>query len=296
MVKKARFNRNLYFLCHAKQRCVNRLYALLIFCLISQASYGQTFKAMFLNPNVYRTRVDLRVIRITNLKLDTVYNDTFQIRLAGRGYMDYKIIKEDEFDNTIIRILPKARLQVERVHDTSNIFIDAIRYTNDVVLKSDSDNAYNYYFAIRKEDYKPLAKTLLASKIVGVPLIVPTKIRPQRKKEGWNLDGQIFVTYNFGLRKKLGRNPFTDNFITFIPYGIGVGAAQYFRENSTGKFVAQENTFAITYYQAGCLFTINRINMGALIGLDAMIDRQNDWYYQSQPWLSVGFGYKLSND
>jgi hypothetical protein len=269
---------------------------ILFLTLLSLSSYGQSFKAMFLNPNVYRTKVDLTASRLIDKDLNTIYNDTFIIKVSDLGHLDYKIVNEDENGYVIIRILPKVKLLTEPSPDDPSKTINVVRHTNDKQLKTDNNNAYNYYFAIKKDAFKPLGKTLLSTKIIGVPLVQPIKLRPSKGTEGWNLGGEFTVSYNFGLRIKLGKNPFSQNYLSIVPYGFGVGAAKYFKENTDGTLTEKKDAFAVTYYQGGLLLTIQKINFGVFTGFDAMIDKQNDWFYQSKPWFSFGLGYKFKND
>jgi hypothetical protein len=268
----------------------------LILTFFSLNSYAQSFKAMFLNPNVYRTKVDLTAIRLINKDLDTTYNDAFIVKVSDLGHLDYKIVNEDDNGYIIVRILPKVKLMTERSPDDASKTVNVVRHTDDKQFKTDIDNAYNYYFAIKKDAFKPLGKTLLSTKIIGVALVQPIKLRPNKGSEGWNLGGEFTVSYNFGLRLKLGRNPFSQNYLSIVPYGFGVGAAKYFKENADGTLTEKKDAFAVTYYQGGLLLTIQKINFGVFTGFDAMIDKQNDWFYQGTPWFSFGLGYKFKND
>lgn len=253
-------------------------------------SYGQSFKAMLLNSNVYRTMIDLKATRLIQKNSNNVLNDTVLIRICALGHLDYKIINEDENGYVIIRILPPVKLVTTK--DSSNY---EVLYSGDEQL-NDVNNAYNYYFAIKKGDFTPLSKTLLTTKIIGIPLIQPIKLRPSKYTEGWNLTGEFTVSYNFGLRRKLGGNPFNQNYISLIPYGLGVGAAKYFTVASDGTLTEKKDSYLVTYYQGGILFTIQKINFGFFMGFDAMIDKQNNWFYQGRPWFSFGLGYKFKND
>lgn len=268
-------------------------------------SWSQHCRAIFFNSNVYRTRVDLQAIRLTNTnkKIDTVYNEPFVIRATHtknngkiREFLDYKIISEDESGYMIIRVLPKVELAKEKVHPDSTRMINVVRYKEGDQEVGDSTNAYNYYFAIRKDAFKPLGKTLLSEKIIGVPLVHPFKLRPDRAGVGWNLGLEFTVSYSFGVRFKLGKSPFQQNFFTIIPVGFGLGASKYFRQNADSTLTEKEDAVAITYYQAGLMFTVYRVNIGIFVGLDAMIDHRKDWVYQSQPWISFGLGYKFKKD
>lgn len=264
--------------------------------LFSVIGHAQTFKAMFLNPNVYRTRIDLKAVRVMHKDLKTIYNDSCLISVKELGYLDYKIVSEDENGHVVFRLLPKVKLVEEMVAGGSGKTANVVKHITDKQYKNEEDNAYNFYFAIKKDAFKPLGKTLLSTKIIGVPLIHPLKLRPSKGAEGWNLAGEFTASYNFGLRFKLGKNPFSQNYLSIIPYGFGLGAAKYFRENPDHTLTEKSDSFAVTYFQTGLLFTLQKVNFGIFAGKDAMIDKQKDWVYQGKSWFSFGLGYKFKND
>ncbi|MCF6404818.1 hypothetical protein L3C95_18105 [Chitinophaga filiformis] len=257
---------------------------------------GQTFRAVVLNPNVYRTRVDITAERLIHKDLSGIYNDSVVIKVSDLKHLDYKIINDDENGYVIIRVLPKVKILTERSADDTSKMIRVVRHANEDQLKSDTNNAYNYYFAVKKDGFKPLAKTLLSFKIVGVPLVQPIKLRPGKGTEGWTLGGEFTVSYNFGIRLKLGDNPFKQNFVSIVPFGFGIGTAKYFRENGDGTLTEKSDSYAVTYYQGGILLTMQKVNFGVFTGFDAMLDKQNDWFYQGRQWFSFGLGYKFKND
>lgn len=259
---------------------------------------GQTFRAVFLNPNVYRSKVDLKAIRISDKKGEPISNDTVIIkagRTSGSPGIDYKIINEDEGGYVILQVLPIVDLQ----QDPAAPAFDPNRKTLTV-----SDNGKGvgfvdgseFYYAIKKDAFKPLSKINLSTKIIGVPLIHPLKLRPNKGIVGWDLNGEFTVTYSFGVRQKIGKNPLKQFYITPIPFGFGVGAAKYFKENSDGTITDKKDSYAVTFGQMGILFTFQKINFGVFTGRDAMIDKQKDWFYQGKRWFSFGLGYKFKND
>ena len=110
------------------------------------------------------------------------------------------------------------------------------------------------------------------------------------------MSSEFTVSYVFGLRLKLSSHPFKQNFVTIVPYGFGLGAADYFTENPDRTLTEKKASVAVTYYQGGVLLTIQKINFGLFGGLDAMISKKNDWFYQGKPWVSFGLGYKFKTD
>ncbi len=268
----------------------------LTFLVVSFCSYGQSFRAMFLNPNVYRTKIDLQAIRLCDNDLNIIYNDTFTIKVSVFEHLDYKIINEDQNGFIVIRILPSVKIVNETSPTDPTKNINVVRYSNKVLSNTDPNNAYNYYFAIKKDGLNPLGKTLLSTKIIGVPLIQPFKLRPSKGDEGWNLSSAFTISYNFGIRLKLGSNPFSKNYLSIVPYGFGLGAEKYFNVGIDGKPSEKVDAFALTYYQGGLVLTNQNINLGIFTGFDAMLDKQNDWFYQGKQWFSLGIGYKFNKD
>lgn len=264
--------------------------------LVTCNAYAQSAKAMLLNPNVYRTKVELKATRLLDKNSLDVYRDEYIIKIDELGYLDYKIINDDENGYVIIRVLPKVKLSIEESDIEKGEVINVVRHTKEVQNENDSTNAYNYYFGIKKSEFSPMSKTLLSTKIVGIPLVQPLKLRPSKGDVGWNLEGEFTLSYNFGIRMKLDNNPFTKNFISVVPYGFGVGSAKYFFENSDESLSDKKDSYALTYYQGGLVLTIHKVHLGFFIGFDAMIDQQNNWFYQGEPWFSFGLGYKFKNE
>jgi hypothetical protein len=58
----------------------------------------------------------------------------------------------------------------------------------------------------------------------------------------------------------------------------------------------KKDSYAITYYQAGIVLTLQKVNLGIFTGFDAMIDKQNNWFYQGEQWFSIGLGYKFKTE
>lgn len=267
------------------------LFIIFLVCTCKSFAQKPTWKAIFLNPNVYRTMVDLEVIRISDKfgqPLDKT--DTFKIKARKGLGLDYKLISEDENGYVVIRVLPKTILR--HPNDTTN----TIEFTNDSLDINDSLNAYNYMFVVKEDDFLPLSKTLLTTKIVGTPLVHPFKLRPSASNSGAKITTDFTVGYSFGLRLKMGKNPLKKNYFSVIPFGFGIGEAQYLYKKDDGTLSEEKDAAAITYYSLGIMFTLNKINVGLFNGYDAMLDKQNNWIYQGKPWFSFGFGYKFSED
>jgi len=264
-------------------------YLLLGICLLFyHASQSQSLRASALNPNVYRTRVNLEAVRIMGKDLQK-YDEKVLIDVENK-FLDYKIISEDESGYVIIRVLPKVKL-VESIDADGNKIL-VLKRESGKQTKSQADNAYRYYYAIKEDDIPPMGKTLLSEKIVGVPLVHPFKLRAKKGNEGWDIQQEFTVSYSFGIRLKSKKNPFSSSYWTIIPFGFGLGEDKYFKNSGDEK----EDAISITYYQGGILRSWRSIHFGAFISFDAMIDKHNDWFYQGRPWYSFGIGYKFEKD
>jgi len=252
--------------------------------LITTSATSQTFRAMFLNPNVYRTYTNFEAIRLSDHQ-NNIYNDKLIVDVEG-GYMDYKIISEDENGYIIIKVLPQV--VYENISTASGNLYRIRRAVNG---ESIVDNGYNYYLAVKQGEFRPLAKTLLTTKIVGVPLIHPFKLRPKNNDVDWDIQPEFSISYSFGIRIKVGKR-FSPNYVTLIPYGFGIGSTKYFVNANDEK----KDGVSITYCQSGIMYSFGKVNVGAFVGFDAMISKRNDWIYQGNSWYSFGIGYKFKND
>src|SRR5687767_10810135 len=109
----------------------------------------QSFKAIVLNPNVYRTRVNIEATRIYDVN-GNKYNDKVLIDVEG-GYMDYKIISEDENRYIIFRVLPRV------IYEAFNT-AQGIQYRIRRALASEyplasANNGYNFYCAVKADEF-----------------------------------------------------------------------------------------------------------------------------------------------
>lgn len=263
---------------------------LLLCCNVSQ---GQSFRAMFLNPNVYRTYVDLKVKRIMNIQSKEVYSDSYTLVVSrhtpegvnqqdkNMNVLDYKILSEDDNGNVIIRILPCVKFNGGN-----------IEYDDDC---TPGDDPSDYYFAIPKSSLLPLSKVLLSNKIVGNALVMPVKFRPSKEETGFSMTGEFTAGYAFGFRRKISKGPYGQTFLNFIPVMVGISAGKYFVRNSDATYSAKTDSWALSY-SMGLMMTINRVNIGGFYGWDYMVGSQRNWFYQGEGWYSLGLGYKLKAD
>lgn len=284
---------------------------------------GPNARAVFLNPNVYKSRVSLKGLIVGKEGTNRTYKDTVIINIAENSKrFDYKIVNEDLNGFAIIQVLPRVKFvkETKTKNKFSETFTESIDggkkvYTKDkVVVSTESYNIYNvvfaedtdvlnddtdaskYYFAIKKDDFKPQSKIVLSTKFVGIPLIHPFKFRSKTAGLGDELFSSVTVSYNFGFRFKLGaKDGFKQNFVSIVPYGFGFGADKYLKENTDGTVTEKKDAVAFTYYQGGVLFTVQKVNFGLFAGFDKMIGNKKDWVYQDRVWLSLGIGYKLGD-
>lgn len=257
--------------------------ALMTFSTFSYGQVGPYLRAITFNNNVFNTKTDLQLTQFADKdgKLLPVTKNVVLKPKVGKT-IRYKIIGTDE-DYTIIKLLPKMKINSDgsvTVDDPTNA----------------TDNATNFLYHIKTKDFGLYQKNLLSEKIIGTPLIFPFKLRLQDRGDGATITTDFTLGYTFGLRLKTSKFPFKQNFFTIIPYGFGVGATKYFYEKSDGTYSDKKDAVAITYYTGGLMYTVNRVNIGLFAGRDAMIDKQNNWAYQSDWWLSFGLGFKFKND
>lgn len=254
--------------------------------LISTQSYSQIgpyLRAIFLNPNVYYTKVELKLNKFTNDQ-GKLLSTPEEVTLKPTSGLTtrYKIVGTDG-DYTIIELLPRVRLNADNTITTED-------------PTSQTDNAANYTYYIKTKDFGINQKAILSEKIVGTPLVFPYKLRLQDEGDGATITTDFTVGYTFGLRLKASPAPYKQNFFTIIPYGLGLGSTKYFYKKSDNTYSEKKDGVAITYYTGGLLYTINKVNVGVFAGRDAMIDKQNNWAYQGKWWFSFGLGYKFKTD
>ena len=132
----------------------------------------------------------------------------------------------------------------------------------------------------------------MLSKIIGTTILNSFKLRPSKGIKGTTFNNDITISYNFGFRIRTSNNIFSKNYLSIIIYGVGIGSFKYFKENN-GLLTEMEDAVSITYYQAGLIYTKNKVNVGVFLGFDIMLQKQNNWCYQGSSWLSFGVGYKF---
>lgn len=241
-------------------------------------------RAILLNPNVYRTKVDLKLTQFaeTDGKLLAAPTEITLKPATGQS-IRYKIVGSDG-DYTIIRLLPRMKLAAG----------------NSALVSEDKpeekDDATRYVYCIKTKDFGLNQKILMSEKIVGTPLVFPFKLRLQDKGDGAVISTDFTIGYTFGLRLKTSKIPYKANFFTIIPYGFGLGSTKYFYQKSDGTYSDKKDGVAVTYYTGGFLWTISKVNFGVFAGVDAMLDKQNNWAYQGKWWYSFGLGYKFKAD
>ncbi len=264
---------------------MKKLLLILAICISTSAfsQVGSYLRAVFLNPNVYKTKVDLKLTKFAETDGDLVTPVEVTLKPASGLSIRYKIVGTDG-DYTIIRLLPRMKLNNDNTITVSS------------TVPSSPEDATQYVYYIKTKDFSINQKTLLSEKIVGTPLIYPFKLRLQDKGDGATITTDFTVGYTFGLRLKTSKLPYKQNFFTIIPYGFGLCSTKYFYQKSDGTYSDKKDGVAITYYTGGLLWTINKINIGLFAGRDAMIDKQNNWAYQGKWWYSFGLGYKFKTD
>jgi hypothetical protein len=261
--------------------------SLLIFAVFSinqttHAQIGPYLRAITFNNNVYNTKTDLTLSKFAKKDGELLSSSTKVILKPVQGKtIRYKILGTDG-DYTIVKLLPQTKLN-------SNNTITVGKPS------STAENATEFLYSIKTDDFGLYQKNLLSQKIVGTPLVFPFKLRLQDRGEGALISTDFTLGYTFGIRLKTSKLPFRQNFLTLVPYGFGLGSTKYFYKTETG-YSDKSDAVAITYYSGGLVYTHNKINFGFFAGRDAMIDKKNDWAYQGDWWLSFGLGFKFSED
>ncbi len=264
---------------------MKKAFTIMLLCC-STATFSQVrsyLRAVFLNSNVYKTKVDLKLTQFskTDGELLTTQKEITLKPETGKS-VRYKIVGTDG-DYTIIKLLPRVKINAD-----NSVTVDD--------PTDDNDNASNFAYYIKTKDFGLNQKVILSEKIVGTPLVFPYKLRLQDKGDGATITTDFTVGYTFGLRLKTSKIPYKQNFFTIIPYGFGLGSTKYFYQKNDGTYSEKKDGVAITYYTGGLLWTISKVNIGLFAGKDAMIDRQNNWAYQGKWWFSFGLGYKFKTD
>lgn len=261
---------------------------LLFLTSIGNAQILPYLRAITLNANVYKTTIELKVTKFSELDGTAVANETLTIKPETGKSIRYKIIATDG-DFTIIRILPRVQQKTTKAAD-GTFLIEKVDNT------PSSNDASKYLYHFKTKDLIPLQKVILSEKIVGTPLIFPFKYRSQDRGEGETISTEFTLGYTFGLRLKLSKKPYKQTFLTIIPYGFGLSNAKYFYKKEDGTYSAKTDAAAVTYWTSGLMFTSNKVNYGVFVGVDGMIDNMDDWAYQGQTWVSFGLGFKFKAD
>lgn len=120
---------------------------------------------------------------------------------------------EDLNGYVIIKILSNA------------VFLDKVitkdEHQEKYQLKS-FNNAKNYLYAVKKEDFGASGRVLLSSKIIGTTILHPFKLRPSKGIKGTTFNNDISISYNFGFRVRMSNNIFSKNYLSIIIYGVGI--------------------------------------------------------------------------
>jgi hypothetical protein len=263
---------------------------LTFFTVLTVNSYGQVLpylRAITFNSNVYRTIDEFKLTKFSELNGKPVATEEVILKPKTGKSIRYKIVGIDG-DYTIIKLLPRLQQSFE-----SSTKLNLIQVVDDA---PSVDDASKFLYFVKTKDILPNRKIVLSEKIIGTPLIFPFKLRTQDRGDGATISTEFTVGYTFGLRLKLSKQPYKQNFLTLVPYGFGLGSSKYFYKKDDGSYSSKTDGVAVSYYTGGLMLTSNKINFGLFAGKDAMIDKQNNWAYQGQWWFSFGLGFKFKAD
>lgn len=264
-------------------------FLLTIFTVVTVNSYAQVLpylRAIAFNSNVYKTLDEFELTKFSDLDGKPVTEEKVYLRPKTGKSIRYKIVSTDG-DYTIIKILPRVQQSLD-VQTKLNLV--------QVVDGAPLVDASKFLYFVKTKEIRPNRKVVLSEKIIGTPLIFPFKLRTQDRGDGATISTEFTIGYTFGLRLKLSKQPYKQNFLTIVPYGFGLGNSKYFYRKDDGSYSSKADAVAISYYTGGLMLTSNKINFGLFGGKDAMIDKQNNWAYQGQWWFSFGLGFKFKAD
>ncbi|MDB5090879.1 MAG: hypothetical protein JWR09_4873, partial [Mucilaginibacter sp.] len=223
-------------------------------------------------------------------KEDVIY----RIIVQPGSFIRYSIVKDG--DTQYIYILNGVAFTSKMVEYTYSGLrkYQNIEYSKTVPLSNPAD----FEFKITKapKDLLPEQQYLASEYITGVPMIIPYKFRFNVPSTQDIASINPSISYTFGVRFKLGNNPYKNNYFRFIPFGIGLGTDTYLNRDSVFKSGYKGETALSLSYCAGGTFEFNdKFNLGVFIGADRMFGNKQNFFYQGKPWLGIGFGIKFGS-
>lgn len=156
----------------------------------------------------------------------------------------------------------------------------------------------NIYFKLSKADYKTNAQKLSGKGtfIVGASTTL-VKIRPGNGKDE---EDENVIYSEFGNDFNIGLTAgwrFTPNrkrdFSVAGVGGISFSAIKV-TPQTTRDFITSESTQSAITFSAGLIFEIEKFQLSAFGGIDAMSGEiGKNWIYRNRPWIGIGFGYEI---
>ena len=203
----------------------------------------------------------------------------------------YAIIQFWEFDST-----SKKKSAVN-----NKALIDTFNYTN-------GDVRQPRFFRVSPKDWqdkvvKRYSTNLIPKKgqpwftgtsITGGVVILPYKFRPNLRVKGvikgYDFSKDITLGISGGLRQRISHyKPYYLNVLG--NFGVSNVTETPFNTDSTLKDSRDVPAFTAAI---AIVADFKNIQFGISLGWDKVSDsNKNNWIYESQPWISVGFGYSI---
>ena len=147
----------------------------------------------------------------------------------------------------------------------------------------------------------PHTHYLASSALIGKVITIPLRVR----NEYWNdnnrvLQGTLALSYGFGLKFKVGNDPYKPHYFSTILYAAGISQQKHFsiagkfkKEPSRDSISAKTDEIAVTYWSLGAAYEYDKFNVGVFAGKDRMFGNLKNWAYQDKWWFGLGIGYDL---
>ncbi|CAN5330848.1 hypothetical protein BH09BAC6_BH09BAC6_14750 [soil metagenome] len=261
--------------------------------------------ATIYNENVYKTKDTLDLVKTYDkhkhrpvAKDDTVYRVIVDPVADSTAFIRYKIIKDG--DKQYIDLLPRLKynsLQIELPANDSMVKVKEIHYSKPIPPSGGDPTRFYYKIATGPKDLSPEQQYLASEHITGVPMVIPYKFRFNVPSTQDIASLNPSIAYTFGVRFKLGNDPYKNNYFRLIPFGIGIGSDTYVNRDSVFvKSYKGESTISLTYCFGGTFEFNDKFNFGLFVGADRMFGNKQNWYFQNKAWLGIGFGIKFGSD
>ncbi|MEZ4917516.1 MAG: hypothetical protein R2792_00300 [Saprospiraceae bacterium] len=126
------------------------------------------------------------------------------------------------------------------------------------------------------------------TQLSGGQLTLPFKIRPNARKESFNLTTDVTLGGYIGMRHPLNEDK---NYFLTIPLTAGLTFVNYHGQDLPGVETEQSEIIPGLSWSTGVILQLNQYSLGLLLGKDYASEVGNQWKYHSQLWWSFGIGF-----